>query len=168
MHDFWYQVNEFLAGMGTDAPDVEDENIIARPSVGYDDLWAKTLLETTELEVVIWASSGSIVTVVFSSLESPFPDFPFPYFEQNPLILYLVCMILQEDDGRSSGSSSPDSAGSVGTSISSHFGGMNYPSLFSSKPAYGGSQSSVCNWYWYQLFVFFKALLFSYGYFYCW
>ncbi|KNA11312.1 hypothetical protein SOVF_136400 [Spinacia oleracea] len=91
------RVNEFLAGMGTDAPDVEDENIIARPSVGYDDLWAKTLLETTELE---------------------------------------------EDDGRSSGSSSPDSAGSVGTSISSHFGGMNYPSLFSSKPAYGGSQSS--------------------------
>ncbi|KAL2943116.1 hypothetical protein RDABS01_031464 [Bienertia sinuspersici] len=94
------RVNEFLAGMGTDAPDVEEENVIARPSVGYDDLWAKTLLETTELE---------------------------------------------EDDVRSSGSSSPDSAGSVGTSISSHFGGMNYPSLFSSKPAYGGSQSSVHN-----------------------
>ncbi|KMS98401.1 hypothetical protein BVRB_4g092800 [Beta vulgaris subsp. vulgaris] len=91
------RVNEFLAGMGTDAPDVEEENVIARPSVGYDDMWAKTLLETTELE---------------------------------------------EDDVRSSGSSSPDSAGSVGTSISSHFGGMNYPSLFSSKPSYGGSQSS--------------------------
>lgn len=44
--------------MGTDAPDVEEENVIARPSVGYDDMWAKTLLETTELEVVIWASSG--------------------------------------------------------------------------------------------------------------
>lgn len=92
-----HRVNEFLAGMGTDAPDVEEENVIARPSVGYDDMWAKTLLETTELE---------------------------------------------EDDVRSSGSSSPDSAGSVGTSISSHFGGMNYPSLFSSKPSYGGSQSS--------------------------
>lgn len=37
--------------MGTDAPDVDEENVIARPSVGYDDLWAKTLLETTELEV---------------------------------------------------------------------------------------------------------------------
>ncbi|XP_021759681.1 uncharacterized protein LOC110724574 [Chenopodium quinoa] len=92
------RVNEFLAGMGTDAPDVEEENVVARPSVGYDDMWAKTLLETTELE---------------------------------------------EDDARSYGSSSPDSAGSVGTSISSHFGGMNYPSLFSSKPSYGGSQSSV-------------------------
>ncbi|XP_021773444.1 uncharacterized protein LOC110737397 [Chenopodium quinoa] len=91
------RVNEFLAGMGTDAPDVEEENVIARPSVGYDDMWAKTLLETTELE---------------------------------------------EEDARSYGSSSPDSAGSVGTSISSHFGGMNYPSLFSSKPSYGGSQSS--------------------------
>ncbi|KAL9227135.1 hypothetical protein vseg_002867 [Gypsophila vaccaria] len=91
------RVNEFLAGMGTDAPDVEDEHVTARPSVGYDDMWAKTLLETTELE---------------------------------------------EDGGRSSGSSSPDSAGSVGTSISSHFGGMNYPSLFSSKPSYGASQSS--------------------------
>ncbi|XP_057540987.1 uncharacterized protein LOC130818794 isoform X2 [Amaranthus tricolor] len=91
------RVNEFLAGMGTDAPDVDEENVIARPSIGYDDMWAKTLLESTELE---------------------------------------------EDDARSSGSSSPDSAGSVGTSISSHFGGMNYPSLFSSKPSYGGSQST--------------------------
>ncbi|GAB2276206.1 hypothetical protein Dimus_010941 [Dionaea muscipula] len=91
------RVNDFLAGMGTDAPDVEEENIISRPSVGYDDMWAKTLLETTELE---------------------------------------------EDDARSSGSSSPDSLGSVETSISSHFGGMNYPSLFSSRPSYGASQSS--------------------------
>ncbi|XP_074285302.1 uncharacterized protein LOC141610898 [Silene latifolia] len=89
------RVNEFLAGMGTDAPDVDEENIFARPSVGYDDnIWANKLLEPTELE---------------------------------------------EDDVRSSGSSSPDS---VGTSISSHFGGMNYPSLFSSKPSYGASQSS--------------------------
>lgn len=90
------RVNEFLAGAGTDAPDVEEENIISRPSVSYDDMWAKTLLETTEAD---------------------------------------------EDDGRSSGSSSPESTGSVETSISSHFGGMNYPSLFSSRPsAYGGSQ----------------------------
>lgn len=51
---------------------------------------------------------------------------------------------LQEDDVRSSGSSSPDSTGSVETSISSHFGGMNYPSLFSSRPTtYGSSQTSV-------------------------
>lgn len=44
------QVNEFLAGAGTDAPDVE-ENITSRPSMSYDDMWAKTLLETTELGV---------------------------------------------------------------------------------------------------------------------
>ncbi|KAG5564843.1 hypothetical protein RHGRI_000890 [Rhododendron griersonianum] len=88
-------VNEFLAGAGTDAPDVE-ENIITRSSVSYDDMWAKTLLETAEVE---------------------------------------------EDDGRSSGSDSPGSTGSIETSISSHFGGMNYPSLFSSKPSsYGSSQ----------------------------
>ncbi|CAD5318271.1 unnamed protein product [Arabidopsis thaliana] len=83
------RVNEFIAGVGTDAPDVEEENVFSRPSVGYDDMWAKTLLETSELE---------------------------------------------EEDARS-GSSSPDSAGSVESSISSHFGGMNYPSLFSSKPS---------------------------------
>ncbi|CAK9165949.1 unnamed protein product [Ilex paraguariensis] len=89
------RVNEFLAGSGTDAPDVE-ENINSRPSMSYDDMWAKTLLETSEME---------------------------------------------EDDARSSGTSSPDSIGSVETSISSHFGGMNYPSLFSSKPStYGSSQ----------------------------
>ncbi|KAL1568103.1 hypothetical protein AAHA92_03507 [Salvia divinorum] len=88
------RVNEFLAGAGTDAPDVEEENIISRPSMSYDDMWAKTLLETTERE---------------------------------------------EYDARSSGSSSPDSIGSVETSISSHFGGMNYPSLFSSKASTHGS-----------------------------
>ncbi|KAM7477439.1 hypothetical protein LguiA_025652 [Lonicera macranthoides] len=91
------RVNEFLAGAGTDAPDVEEENYISRPSVSYDDMWAKTLLESSEMD---------------------------------------------EDGGRSSGSSSPDSIGSVETSISSHFGGMNYPSLFSSKPAYGSSQAA--------------------------
>lgn len=49
-----------------------------------------------------------------------------------------------QEDVRSSGSSSPDSIGSVETSISSHFGGMNYPSLFSSRPtSYGASQISV-------------------------
>ncbi|XP_057486008.1 uncharacterized protein LOC130772290 [Actinidia eriantha] len=91
------RVNEFLAGAGTDAPDVE-ENIISRSSVSYDDMWAKTLLETAEVE---------------------------------------------EDDGRSSGSSSPGSAGSIESSISSHFGGMSYPSLFSSKPSgYGSSQTT--------------------------
>ncbi|XP_020538742.1 uncharacterized protein LOC105643703 isoform X2 [Jatropha curcas] len=91
------RVNEFLAGMGTDAPDVEEEIIVSRPSVSYDDMWAKSLLESSELE----------------------------------------------EDARSSGSSSPDSTGSVETSISSHFGGMNYPSLFSSKPtSYGTSQTS--------------------------
>ncbi|XP_048226664.1 uncharacterized protein LOC8282885 isoform X1 [Ricinus communis] len=92
------RVNEFLAGIGTDAPDVEDENIISRPSVSYDDMWAKTLLESSELE---------------------------------------------EEDARSSGTSSPDSTGSVETSISSHFGGMSYPSLFSSRPTnYKTSQTS--------------------------
>ncbi|CAA7389853.1 unnamed protein product [Spirodela intermedia] len=104
--DFWgnnapamSRVNEFLAGAGTDAPDVEEENIASRPSVGYDDLWAKTLLQNYEAE---------------------------------------------EDDGRSSGTSSPESTGSVETSISSHFGGMSYPSLFSSRPSgYGVPQQPV-------------------------
>ncbi|THU53595.1 hypothetical protein C4D60_Mb10t16080 [Musa balbisiana] len=93
------KVNEFLAGAGTDAPDVEEEeNITSRPSVTYDDLWAKSILETYEAE---------------------------------------------EDDARSSGTSSPESTGSVETSISSHFGGMSYPSLFSSRPSgYGVSQNS--------------------------
>lgn len=44
-------MNEFLAGAGTDAPDVEEENIVSRPSISYDDMRAKTLLETTEMEV---------------------------------------------------------------------------------------------------------------------
>ncbi|WOL18057.1 hypothetical protein Cni_G26850 [Canna indica] len=93
------KVNEFLAGAGTDAPDVEEEeeNIISRPSVTYDDLWAKSILETYEAE---------------------------------------------EDDARSSGASSPESTGSVETSISSHFGSMSYPSLFSSRPSgYGVPQN---------------------------
>lgn len=57
--------------------------------------------------------------------------------------MVMYYLYLQEDDARSSGSSSPGSVGSVETSISSHFGGMNYPSLFSSRPSYGASQSSV-------------------------
>lgn len=58
--------------------------------------------------------------------------------------LIVVYGMLQDDDGRSSGGSSPESTGSVETSISSHFGGMNYPSLFSSRPSgYGVSQQSV-------------------------
>ncbi|KOM29826.1 hypothetical protein LR48_Vigan818s002400 [Vigna angularis] len=72
------RVNEFLAGAGTDAPEVDEENMISRPS---------------------------------------------------------------EDDAKSLGSSSPDSTGSVETSISSHFGGMSYPSLFSSRPS-GYSQTT--------------------------
>ncbi|KAL5210671.1 hypothetical protein ABZP36_006294 [Zizania latifolia] len=94
------KVKDFLAGAGTDAPDVDDEEYMnSRPSVGYDDMWAKTILETYEAD---------------------------------------------EDDGRSSGGSSPESTGSVETSISSHFGGMNYPSLFSSKPSgYGASQQMI-------------------------
>ncbi|KAG1365847.1 hypothetical protein COCNU_12G008470 [Cocos nucifera] len=90
------KVNEFLTGAGTDAPDVEEENTASRPSVTYEDMWAKTILETYEAE---------------------------------------------EDDARSSGTSSPESTGSVESSISSHFGGMSYPSLFSSRPSgYGVSQ----------------------------
>ncbi|XP_077226147.1 uncharacterized protein LOC143859306 isoform X2 [Tasmannia lanceolata] len=50
----------------------------------------------------------------------------------------------KEDDARSSGASSPESTGSVETSISSPVGGMSYPSLFSSRPTgYGSSQQSV-------------------------
>ncbi|KAG0468106.1 hypothetical protein HPP92_017434 [Vanilla planifolia] len=84
------RVNEFLAGAGTDAPDVEEENTTSRPSATYDDMWAKTLLETYEAE---------------------------------------------EDDAKSSGTSSPESTGSIESSISSHFSGMGYPSLFSSRPS---------------------------------
>lgn len=57
---------------------------------------------------------------------------------------HIVFLFLQEDDARSSGTSSPESTGSVETSISSHFGGMSYPSLFSSRPSgYGIPQHSV-------------------------
>ncbi|XP_031487548.1 uncharacterized protein LOC116255737 isoform X2 [Nymphaea colorata] len=84
------RVNEFLTGAGTDAPEVDEEIAISRPSISYDDMWAKTLLETSEAE---------------------------------------------EDDARSSGASSPESTGSIESSISSHFGGMRYPSLFSSHPS---------------------------------
>lgn len=46
----YLQVNEFLAGAGTDAPDVEE--IATRPSGTYDDMWAKTILESDEAEVI--------------------------------------------------------------------------------------------------------------------
>ena len=59
------------------------------------------------------------------------------------LCLTVYSFEFQEDDARSSGTSSPESTGSVETSISSHFGGMSYPSLFSSRPSYGGTQTSV-------------------------
>eukprot|EP00268_Persea_americana_P024878 TRINITY_DN24260_c1_g1_i6.p1 TRINITY_DN24260_c1_g1~~TRINITY_DN24260_c1_g1_i6.p1 ORF type:complete len:873 (+),score=198.29 TRINITY_DN24260_c1_g1_i6:1545-4163(+) len=81
------RVNEFLTGAGPDAPDVEEVNVTSRLSVSYNDMWAKTLLETSELE---------------------------------------------EDDARSYGSSSPESARSIDSTTSSHFGGMSYPSLFNS------------------------------------
>ncbi|KAL8191562.1 hypothetical protein R6Q57_028293 [Mikania cordata] len=86
------RVNEFLSGSGTEVPVVDDENIFAK----NDDIWAKTLLEPSELDV-----------------------------------------------DESSSSSSPGSVGSAETSASSHFGGMYYPSLFSSKskPKY---HSFVC------------------------
>lgn len=58
----WYQVNEFLAGAGTDAPEVDEENMISRPSVSYDDLWAKTLLESEEVEVRIEPNPDYIQT----------------------------------------------------------------------------------------------------------
>ncbi|XP_077226045.1 uncharacterized protein LOC143859232 isoform X1 [Tasmannia lanceolata] len=49
----------------------------------------------------------------------------------------------KEDDARSSRASSPESTGSVETSISSPFAGMSYPSLFSSRPTgYGSSKQS--------------------------
>ena len=90
-------VNEYLAGAGTDAPEVEEENIIAQPSVSYNNMWEKTLLEASEGE---------------------------------------------EDDARSSGASSPESTASFETSVSSQFGTMHYPSLFSSGPSYGTASRS--------------------------
>ena len=59
---FSFQVNEFLTGAGTDAPDVEEENITSRPSVTYEDMWAKTILETYEAEVQIEWSFQVLVT----------------------------------------------------------------------------------------------------------
>lgn len=47
-------MKEFLAGAGTDAPDVdeEEESITYRPSVTYEDMWAKTILEADEPDVM--------------------------------------------------------------------------------------------------------------------
>lgn len=89
------RVNEFLAGSGTTAPDIDEENPTYMQSAGYEDIWAKNMLDADELE---------------------------------------------EDVG-SYGESSPESAGSIESSASSHFGGMNYPSLFSSHSSgYGTSK----------------------------
>jgi hypothetical protein len=44
-------VNDFLVGGGTDAPEEEedeDEVEPSRPSVTYDDMWAKTLLDASD------------------------------------------------------------------------------------------------------------------------
>lgn len=56
-------MNEFLTGAGTDAPDVEEEeNTTSRPSVTYEDMWAKTILETYEAEVQIeWSFQVLVV-----------------------------------------------------------------------------------------------------------
>lgn len=51
-----------MAGAGTDAPEVDEENMISRPSVSYDDLWAKTLLESEEVEVRIEPNPDYIQT----------------------------------------------------------------------------------------------------------
>nr|GMC60329.1 putative SH3 domain-containing protein [Ipomoea batatas] len=45
-------VNEFLAGAGIDAPDVDEENVVSRPSMSYDDMWAKTLMETSKWRLI--------------------------------------------------------------------------------------------------------------------
>ncbi|CAI9287536.1 unnamed protein product [Lactuca saligna] len=45
------KVNEFLAGVGSDAPDVDDENIVSILSMSYDDVWARTLLDTIEVDL---------------------------------------------------------------------------------------------------------------------
>ncbi|KAI5065823.1 hypothetical protein GOP47_0018447 [Adiantum capillus-veneris] len=52
-------VNEFLVGAGTDAPEVEEENVLPRTSISYDDMWAKQLLEASETEDAEVQSSGS-------------------------------------------------------------------------------------------------------------
>lgn len=52
-------VNEYLAGAGTDAPEVEEENITSRPSANYNDIWAKSLLEASEGEEDDARSSGA-------------------------------------------------------------------------------------------------------------
>lgn len=43
-------MNDFMKGGGTDAPEdsSSDEEEDARPSVTYDDMWAKTLLDGSD------------------------------------------------------------------------------------------------------------------------
>lgn len=83
-------------------------------------MWAKTLLEPSELDVRTLLSFD-LVYLTMHAVTKP-KD---------------ISYILQDD--KSSSSSSSDSAVSVETSVSSHFGGMNYPSLFCSK-----SKPKVC------------------------
>ncbi|KAG6554798.1 hypothetical protein Mapa_003818 [Marchantia paleacea] len=55
-------VNEFLGGGGTDAPgadDSEDEVVAARPSVSYDEIFSKGLIDTSDPEDGDRSSGGS-------------------------------------------------------------------------------------------------------------
>lgn len=48
------QVNDFMKGGGTDAPEEEEEEEEEpRPSVSYDDMWAKTLLDGSDSSVIL-------------------------------------------------------------------------------------------------------------------
>ncbi|KAJ7571646.1 hypothetical protein O6H91_01G170400 [Diphasiastrum complanatum] len=53
------RVNAYLGGVGTDAPEVEDDTATTRASVSYDDMWAKTLLEASDGEDADEQLSGS-------------------------------------------------------------------------------------------------------------
>lgn len=53
-------MNEFLGGGGTDAPgadDSEDEVVAARPSVSYDEIFSKGLIDTSDPEVSLVRNS---------------------------------------------------------------------------------------------------------------
>ncbi len=50
----YWQVNYFMKGGGTDAPEEEEEEEEEpRPSVSYDDMWAKTLLDGSDSSVIL-------------------------------------------------------------------------------------------------------------------
>lgn len=51
---FYTQVNAFMKGGGTDAPEEDaEEEEETRPSVSYDDMWAKTLLDGSDSSVIL-------------------------------------------------------------------------------------------------------------------